>query len=402
MRVAINDINVYYSAALNESGRVPVQDTALKPEMETATPSPDELVQRAASLVPLLRDNAIQAEQLRRLPEGSVRALEQAGLFRMLQPIGRGGYVTDPATVSRVMTTIASGCASTTWVMMIYSAVSQLAELLSEQALAEIYAAPHPKIAGVFGRSGAVATRAEGGFRVRGVGRWPFNSGCHHAQWDLLRLTIEEPDGSNWSAFAAVPMSELTFCDDWNVMGAMGTGSNSVSCGGLFIPEHRVARVPQDMRGVIRADASVATNCALPLGMARHALEFFIVLAKTKGINQLGHTRMCDAPVVQSAVAAATIDVKMIESYQQWALSTYKVETGVAPKDAAIMAIGGVRCFELARGIIERLFALCPSSEVQLTQPLQRLVRDIHVFQHQHAATPYSSYELFGRRFFAE
>jgi 3-hydroxy-9,10-secoandrosta-1,3,5(10)-triene-9,17-dione monooxygenase len=378
-----------------------VQNSALKANMDAAPPPPDELTRRAASLVPLLRGNALQAERLRRLPEESVRALEQAGLFRMLQPISRGGYGTDPTTVSRVMTTIASGCASTTWVMMIFSAVSQLAELLSEQALAEIYAVPHPKIAGVFGRAGAVATRAEGGFRVRGGGSWPFNSGCHHAQWDLLRLTIEEPDGSNWPAFAAVPMAELTFCDDWNVMGATGTGSNSVSCGELFIPEHRVARVPKDMRGVIRSDASVATNCALPLGMARHALEVFVELAKTRGINQLGHARMGDAPVVQSAVAAAMIDVKMIESYQQWALSTYSVEAGVAPQDAAIMAIGAVRCFELARGIIERLFALCPSSEVQLTQPLQRLIRDTHVFQHQHAATPYSSYELYGRRFFA-
>ena len=377
-----------------------MEDAALGSTLDMTPPPPDELVRRAAATVPLLRENALQAEQLRRLPESSIRALEQAGLLRMLQPVSRGGFGTDPATVARVITTIASGCASTTWVMLIYSAVAQLAELLSAQALAEIYAAPHPKIAGVFGRSGAVATRAHGGFRVRDGGRWPFNSGCHHAQWDLLRVTIEEADGSNWPAFAAVPMSELTLCDDWHVMGAMGTGSNSVSCGDLFVPEHRVARVPKDLRGVIRADASVATNCALPLGMARHALEVFIELARTQGINQLGHARMADAPVVQSAVATATIDVKLIESYQQWALSTYTVESGVAPKDAAIMAIGGVRCFELARGIIERLFALCPSSEIQLTQPLQRLVRDIHVFQHQHAATPYSSYQLFGRKFF--
>jgi alkylation response protein AidB-like acyl-CoA dehydrogenase len=83
-----------------------------------------------------------------------------------------------------------------------------------------------------------------------------------------------------------------------------------------------LACVPKDLRGVIRSDASVATNCLLLLGMARHALEVFIELAKTRGINQLGHARMGDAPVVQSAVAAAMINVKMIESYQQWALST--------------------------------------------------------------------------------
>jgi alkylation response protein AidB-like acyl-CoA dehydrogenase len=376
-------------------------DLTSKPDRELVTQSSRELVERAIALVSLLRENAPQTEQLRCLPESSIRALEEADLFRMLQPIARGGYETDPATMSQVMTAIASGCASTAWVMMIYSSVAQLAELLSEQALAEIYAGPHPKIAGVFGRAGAVVERVDGGYRVRGEGFWPFNSGCRHATWDLLKLTVEEPDGSIWPAFAAVPMSDLTLCDDWDVMGAMGTGSNSVSCGELFIPEHRVAAVPKDLRGVIRADISAATNCALPLGMARHAVEAFAELARTCGINHLGYARMGDAPVVQSAFAQAAVDVKLIQCYQQWVLSPYTIGAEIDPKDAPVMGIGSVRCFELTRGIVERLLALCPSSEIQRSRPIQRLLRDIHVFEHQHAATPFLNYEMFGRKFFA-
>jgi alkylation response protein AidB-like acyl-CoA dehydrogenase len=376
-------------------------DLTSNPDHDLSAPSSSELVERAVALVPLLRNNAPQTEQLRCLPQESIRAIEEAGLFRMLQPVTRGGYGSDAATIAQVMTTIASACASTTWVMMIYSSVGQLAELLSEEALAEIYADPHPKIAGVFGRAGAVAERAEGGFRIRGSGSWPFNSGNRHATWDLLKLTVEEPEGSSWPAFAAVPMADLTADDDWDVMGAMGTGSNSVSCGELFIPAHRVAAVPKDLRGVIRADVSAGTNCALPLGMARHALEAFVALANTRGINQLGHTKMGDAPVVRAAVAQAAVDVKLIECYQQWVLSPYTVGATIDPQDAAVMAIGSVRCFELARGVIERLFDLCPSSEIQRTKPLQRLLRDIHVFERQHAATPYLNYEMFGKRFFA-
>jgi alkylation response protein AidB-like acyl-CoA dehydrogenase len=212
---------------------------------------------------------------------------------------------------------------------------------------------------------------------------------------------VEDHDGSTWPAFAAVPMSELTICEDWDVMGAMGTGSNSVSCVDLFIPEHRVARVPQSILGVIRSDVSAAMNCVLPLGMARHAFEVFIELARTRGLNHLGYTRMGDAPVVQSAVAAARVDIKLIESYQQWVLSTLTVEGGIDRQEAAIMPIGSVRCFELARGVIERLFALCPSSEIHRTRPIQRLLRDVHVFEHQHAASPFINYELYGRKFFA-
>jgi len=376
-------------------------DRTSKRDPEAAIPSSGELIERAVELVPLLRANAPKTEQLRCLPEDSIRALEEAGVFRMLQPTARDGYGSDPATVSQVMTTIASGCASTTWVLMIYSAVGQLAELLSEQALAEIYAGDHPKIAGVFGRAGAVIERDGDGFRVRGGGNWPFNSGCRHATWDLLRLTVEEPDGTTWPAFVAVPMAELTLCDDWDVMGAVGTGSNSVTCDALFIPEHRVARIPADLRGVINAHASAATSCALPLGMVRYAFEDFVELARTRAINHLGYARMGDAPVVQSAVAQAAVDIKLIECYQQWMLSPYTGGPGIDPHEAGLMAIGSVRCFELARGVIERLLALCPSTEVHRTKPMQRLLRDIHVFEHQHAATPFINYELYGRKFFA-
>ena len=365
---------------------------------ESVVPA-EELIRRAESLVPLLRKNAERAERLRRLPDDSVRALEEAGLFRMTQPVDRGGHGSDASTISKVMTLIASGCPSTTWVMMIYSSVGELAELLPEEALAEIYANPHPRIAGVFGRAGAVVERAEGGFRARNGGRWPFNSGCHHAPWDLLRLTVEESDGSTWSAFAGVPLSDLTICDDWHVMGALGTGSSSVTCDDLFIPEYRVARVPSDLRGVIRPDVSVAQNVALPLGMARFALESFLALVANRAIPHLGYERMADAPVVHATVAKAAVDVKLIEAYQQWALSALDPGAGgLNPEDAAIVSVGSVRCFELARGVIEGLFDICPSTEVDLSRPIQRLMRDIQVFQHQHAVAPFINYELYGRK----
>jgi 3-hydroxy-9,10-secoandrosta-1,3,5(10)-triene-9,17-dione monooxygenase len=265
-----------------------------------ASPSPHKLIGRAKALIPLLREEAAKAEQLRRLTDETVRALEEAGLFRMLQPVERGGYGTDALTISKVMTLIASGCASTMWVMSIYSSVAQLAELLSKDALAEIYIDANTRIAGVFGKAGAVIERVEDHYRVRGAGRWPFNSGCQHATWDLLLVQVRETNCESWPAFISVPMTDPTICDDWDVMGALGTGSSSVSCEELVVPAHRVARVPKDLRGAINPEISAAQSCALPLGMARHALEVFLKLAKTSGVNHLGYARMADSPAVRT------------------------------------------------------------------------------------------------------
>lgn len=363
----------------------------------TTAVAPAELIRRAESLVGLLRANAEEAERLRHLPDESVRAVEEAGLFRMLQPVNRGGFGTPAVMVAKAMTIIASGCPSTAWVMQIYCGISRLAEILPEQALAEVYAHPHPKIAGSFAKAGATAVPVEGGFRIRGGGRWGFNSGCYHAGWDLLRLQIDETGGSTSDAFCLIPMSELTICDDWKVMGGSGTGSDSVECGDLFIPEHRVSRsTTQAFESLRGGELSFAFTAMLPLGMARYALETFLELAKSRGITMLGYERMTDAPLVQVAVATAHLNIKLIEAYQHWILSS--LQPGADPIDDPMLpGAGGAACYRLARQAIESVYEVCPTDEIRLERPLQRLLRDLHAFTHQGAMAPYVNYEKYGR-----
>jgi 3-hydroxy-9,10-secoandrosta-1,3,5(10)-triene-9,17-dione monooxygenase len=55
-------------------------------------PEHRELVERATSLVPVLRTRAGEAETLRRVPDENVAALQQGGLFKILQARRHGGY----------------------------------------------------------------------------------------------------------------------------------------------------------------------------------------------------------------------------------------------------------------------------------------------------------------------
>ena len=361
-------------------------------------PSSAELISRAESLIPLLRANANLADRLGRLPDENVQAIEAAGLFRMLMPVNRGGYGTDAATAATAMTHIASGCPSTAWVMQIYSGIGRMAESLPEQTLAEIYAErPNAKFSGTFAAPGAVCEAVDGGCRIRGRGRWPFNSGCHHADWDLLRVSVEERDGTTSDAFCLIPLSELTIADDWHVMGAAGTGSNSVECGELFIPEDRVSRRVGDAFAALRVgDMGYAFAASLPLGMARYALEAFHDLAKGRGIRMLGYEKMYDSAVVQTAVATAHTNVKTIEAYQHWVLST--LQPGAERiTDPMLTGAGGTQCYKLAREAIERLFDVCPTDEIRLDRPIQRLLRDLLAFTHQGAMSPYQNWERYGR-----
>ena len=79
-------------------------------------PSREEIIDRAAALVPVLRDRAAEAEQLRRIPDETIADLHEAGLWRILRPERYGGWITDFAVMVDVSIELGRGCASTSWV----------------------------------------------------------------------------------------------------------------------------------------------------------------------------------------------------------------------------------------------------------------------------------------------
>ena len=55
-------------------------------DQRAAPPRFEELLARAEALIPVLRERAPRAEQLRCLPDETIADLHSSGLFRMLQP----------------------------------------------------------------------------------------------------------------------------------------------------------------------------------------------------------------------------------------------------------------------------------------------------------------------------
>ena len=54
------------------------------------------VMQRLDALLPALRERAQETEDLRRIPDESIKALQETGFFRLLQPKQWGGYEADP------------------------------------------------------------------------------------------------------------------------------------------------------------------------------------------------------------------------------------------------------------------------------------------------------------------
>ncbi len=91
--------------------------SALDDRVEPRVDAGDAVEARARDLIPLLRENAARTDRERRVPAENLAALTDAGLFRMMTPRRLGGHEAGITTKIRVVSELARGCGSTSWVV---------------------------------------------------------------------------------------------------------------------------------------------------------------------------------------------------------------------------------------------------------------------------------------------
>jgi 3-hydroxy-9,10-secoandrosta-1,3,5(10)-triene-9,17-dione monooxygenase len=246
------------------------------------------LIERAASIRPILERNAEKTDSLRRLADENVQALKDAGLCRLMVPARFGGHQTSVRTYIDVMAELGRGCGSTSWVACLINVCAWLASLFPERAQADIWGAnPDAWIAGSLAPNGETVP-VDGGWRVSG--RWPWASGSMHAQWAACGIHMNNERGEVTNlGLSLMPIEDLIVEDTWFMAGMKGTGSNTIVAKNVFVPEHRFLPYPQAFGGTYRTehtDEVVYRAAFVPitvlilapsqLGVAQSALEHAI------------------------------------------------------------------------------------------------------------------------------
>src|SRR5215813_5307423 len=130
-------------------------------------------------LTPAIAARAAEIEAERRLPDDVVDVLKAIGVFRLFAPLSHGGLELDLPSGLSIITALARLDGSVGWTAMIGSGGPLLAALLPRPTCDRLYGGgPDVMIAGSTQPVGR-AEATEGGWRV--AGRWPFASGCCHA-----------------------------------------------------------------------------------------------------------------------------------------------------------------------------------------------------------------------------
>ncbi|GAA2059818.1 acyl-CoA dehydrogenase family protein [Streptomyces cheonanensis] len=343
------------------------------------------------STVPRLRENGLEAESDRWLPEENIELLDKAGVFRMATPRRFGGLELSLEDQSTVLAEIARGCPASSWVAMVWVSSAWMVSLYPEPLQQEVFSGPSARISGGFSPTGTL-TPTEGGYVLNG--RWGFNSGCQGADWNMMLAFVERPDGSRDDAIALVPASEFTFADDWHASALAATGSATATAEDVFVPAHLVV-IPAEAEGVDPADLPLppagrgyglysflfSQAVATFVGIARGAHELFLERLPGRGISNTPWTEQSEHPLTQIQVASAASRIAAAEALAgtMYRLLQERADAGEEPTLRERAAVRGHSAFaaQLAKEAVEILYNASGASVIRRDVPLQRFHRDI-------------------------
>lgn len=348
----------------------------------------------ARALAPEITRRADEAEALGTLPIDLVERLRAAGIFRAVQPRSLGGFEVAPVGFIEMIEELARADGSTGWIAAIGAGAPAFTAWLEPAVAKDLFGSSADFLAAtVFAPTGRAVPDGRGRFAVDG--RWPFASGCRHAEWLLTGIFVFDGDaprmmpgqGPDWR-LAFFPRANAEIVDNWDVLGLRATGSNDVVARGLNVTEeHTINPFFQSARPdgpLWRLAFFTLVGVALvgvPLGIARRALDEFADLASTK--TRAGTFEpLAEDPLAQVEFASAEASLRSARAFvldQASALwDTACAGDPPSLEQRAGFQLAAQQAMRAARQAVDTTFGLTGASAVHATHPLQRCFRDLH------------------------
>lgn len=212
-------------------------------------PSYEELWGRAEELLPTLKERAARCEELRRLPDDTLRDFHDAELFRIHQPRRVGGAELEFAAVVTFGALLARACASSSWNFINFLSHHLMLGMFPPKAQDEIWGkSPDTLIASSFVFPAAKARKVQDGYVISG--RWPFSSGVDPSDWNMLAgLAWLDDNAPPEQRIFLLHRSQYKIIDTWYAGGLRGTGSKDVEANEQFVPDHMTLAVADTKGG---------------------------------------------------------------------------------------------------------------------------------------------------------
>jgi alkylation response protein AidB-like acyl-CoA dehydrogenase len=345
-------------------------------------------------LAPNITTRIAEIEAGRRIPLDLVDALRSIGVFRVFVPQSHGGLELDLPTALEIIRALGRIDGSVGWTAMIGSGGDIFASLLPRETYEQVYQnGPDVIIAGSAQPAGG-AEAVAGGWQVDG--RWPFASGCQHADWMVGFCVMSEggkplpgEGGRPLVRGFLLPARDWQIEDTWYVAGLKGTGSHHIALRDKVVPAENFFDFPNGVPclsgPLYQAVPQLVPlmHGAITVGMAEGALDELVELADT-GRQQLRATvPMRESETFQGELGRVAAEVRAARAFlEAEAASHWRHALAGTLKNEALLTQGTQTAIWLAATCVraaDACFALGGSSALYETSPLQRRLRDLHV-----------------------
>jgi 3-hydroxy-9,10-secoandrosta-1,3,5(10)-triene-9,17-dione monooxygenase len=368
----------------------------------------EELLDRAARLVPVLRERAAETERLRQVPPETVKDLIASGLIRIGNPHRYGGQGPELDVAHAVAWELGRGCGSTAWCYSLWTVHNWWLGHFPEQVQEEFFAGgPDALFSSGLNPAHGTGQAVDGGFRVSG--RWGFSSGCDVASWVMVAVPGPRPDRMIW---LLIPRSDCEILDTWFAAGMRGTGSKDVVIEDIFVPRHRTLdpdragdgdwtgwRLHHRLSYRVPLRCLMGWDLAAPvIGVAQGAVDEFA--ARLRGTGGPGRTADSVAMQLRLAEASAEVDAARLIHRTDVGEMLDKAARGDPFTELDRARYRRDRGFltRLCLQAVNRLYEASGARSVLESDALQRFHRDAHAAAHHAALGWDAAAENFGRQ----
>lgn len=367
-------------------------------------------------LAPDITARAAEIEAERRIPLDLVEALRSIGVFRMFVPQSHGGLEFDLPAGLEIVGALGRIDGSVGWTAMIGNGGSTFASLLPRETYEEVYRnGPDVIFAGSIQPAGTAEALARG-WRVNG--RWPFASGCQHADWMVGFCVMTDGGGPILGEGGrplvrgvALPARDWQIEDTWHAAGLKGTGSHHIALKGVVVPaanffdfEGGVPCLPGPLYQAV-PQLLPLLHGANAVGMAEGALDDLLELANTGRQQFRAAAPMRESEIFQFELGRVTAELRAARAFHQVQVASHwRHALAGALKDETLLAQGtqtGIWVASACVRVADTCFTLAGGSAVYETSPLQRRMRDLHAAA-QHATVQQRHYVAAGEAALAQ
>ncbi|MGA2940743.1 MAG: acyl-CoA dehydrogenase family protein [Xanthobacteraceae bacterium] len=354
-------------------------------------PNGGELVARAKTLAPKLRERAVKAERNRNIPQESVDEYIAAGLIHTLQPKRWGGYEHDHEVAFDVAVELGkSTCGSSAWCLNYLADHACMLALFPEEAQHDVWSRNRAACIATSAAPTGKVSAVSGGYRLDG--RWSWCSGLRHSHWIMIGGLVHR-DGEDHPDMRLylVPVSEVKLDDTWYCAGLRGSGSNTSVLDDVFVPEHRSVSFSTlrdgcspgsrvNLNPIYRTPFIAVHSYALlgpVLGLARGGYADFVQWTRRRYLTYTQLNIAQHVPIqIRVAEIAAEIDAAELLARRSFAMARADY-SGMSLETRTLLRRDFTFAVRKLRAAMEALVNISGSSGLMDDNPVQRCWRDV-------------------------